>query len=64
MWLINWNIEKAITEKVNAIVQTMNICWRRTRTWDTAVMHRETVDFGSPNVSPITFRKLPGAKKR
>jgi len=24
----------------------------------------ETVDFGSPNVPPITSRKLPDAKKR
>ena len=40
------------------------ICWRRTRACDTAVMHCETVDFGSPNVSPITSRKLPDAKKR
>ena len=27
-------------------------------------MHRETVDFGSPNVTPIASRKLPDAKKR
>ena len=27
-------------------------------------MRHGTVDFGSPNVSPITSRKLPDAKKR
>ena len=42
----------------------MNICRRRTRACDTAVMHRQTVDFGSPNVTPIASRKLPDAKKR
>ena len=31
----------------------MNICWRRTRACDTAVIHRETVDYGSPNVSRL-----------
>ena len=32
--------------------------------WVNLIYHRETVDFGSSNVSPITSRKLPDAKKR